>query len=71
MDATANEIDVEGVNVKGFPTIIFFKGNDKKNPVKYVLDLCIPLYLYCCFYYYIPCRVVHQKALIFFYYALQ
>lgn len=35
MDATANEIDVEGVNVKGFPTIIFFKGNDKKNPVKY------------------------------------
>ncbi len=35
MDATANEIDVPGVNVKGFPTLIFFKGNDKANPVKY------------------------------------
>jgi Thioredoxin len=29
MDATANEIDVEGVNVQGFPTIMFFPGNDK------------------------------------------
>ena len=35
MDATANEIDVPGVAVKGFPTIYFFKGNDKANPVKY------------------------------------
>lgn len=35
MDATANEIDVDGVNVSGFPTLIFFKGNDKKNPVTY------------------------------------
>lgn len=35
MDATANEIDVPGVNVKGFPTLYFFKGNDKANPVKY------------------------------------
>lgn len=35
MDATANEIDVPGVSVKGFPTIYFFKGNDKSNPVKY------------------------------------
>ena len=35
MDATANEIDVAGVNVKGFPTLYFFPGNDKKNPVKY------------------------------------
>ena len=35
IDATANEIDVPGVNVKGFPTLYFFKGNDKANPVKY------------------------------------
>jgi protein disulfide-isomerase A1 len=35
MDSTANEIDVPGVNVKGFPTLYFFKGNDKANPVKY------------------------------------
>lgn len=35
MDATANEINVPGVNVRGFPTIYFFKGNDKSNPVKY------------------------------------
>jgi hypothetical protein len=35
MDATANEVDVPGVNVKGFPTLYFFKGNDKAHPVKY------------------------------------
>lgn len=35
MDSTANEIDVEGVNVSGFPTLFFFKGNDKKNPQPY------------------------------------
>ena len=35
MDATANEIDVESVQVKGFPTLYFFKGNDKANPVRY------------------------------------
>jgi len=35
MDATANEIDVPGVAVRGFPTIYFFKGNDKSNPVRY------------------------------------
>jgi Thioredoxin len=35
MDATANEIDVDGVDVKGFPTIYFFKGGDKTKPVKY------------------------------------
>jgi protein disulfide-isomerase A1 len=34
-DGTANEIDVPGVTVKGFPTIYFFKGDDKANPVKY------------------------------------
>lgn len=35
IDATANEIDVPGVAVKGFPTIYFFKGDDKSNPVRY------------------------------------
>merc|ERR1712054_510709 len=35
MDATANEIDIPGVNVRGFPTIIFFKGDDKASPVVY------------------------------------
>lgn len=35
IDATANEIDVPGVAVRGFPTIYFFKGDDKANPVKY------------------------------------
>jgi len=34
MDSTANEIDVDGVNVQGFPTIYYFPGNTKK-PVKY------------------------------------
>lgn len=29
MDATANEIDVNGVNVRGYPTIYYFKGTDK------------------------------------------
>jgi protein disulfide-isomerase A1 len=35
MDSTANEVDVPGLAVKGFPTLVFFKGNDKSNPVKY------------------------------------
>jgi len=35
MDATANEIDVDGVQVRGFPTLYFFPGNDKANAVKY------------------------------------
>lgn len=35
IDSTANEIDVPGVAVQGFPTIYFFKGNDKANPKKY------------------------------------
>jgi len=35
IDATANEIDVPGLGVKGFPTLYFFKGNDKTNPIKY------------------------------------
>jgi thiol-disulfide isomerase/thioredoxin len=29
MDSVANEIDVPGLVVKGFPTIYFFKGDDK------------------------------------------
>jgi protein disulfide-isomerase A1 len=35
MDSTANEIDVEGVAVKGFPTLFWFKGDDKAHPVAY------------------------------------
>ena len=35
MDATANEIDIPGLSVQGFPTIIFFKGNKKDAPMKY------------------------------------
>lgn len=35
MDATANEVDVPGLSVKGFPTIYYFKGDDKAHPVKY------------------------------------
>jgi hypothetical protein len=35
MDYTANEVDVKGMSVKGFPTIYFFKGDDKSNPIKY------------------------------------
>lgn len=35
MDATANEIDVPGVSVKGFPSILFFKGNNKSVAEKY------------------------------------
>jgi protein disulfide-isomerase A1 len=34
MDSTANEIEVPGLNVKGFPTIYFFPG-DNKQLVKY------------------------------------
>merc|ERR1711966_135023 len=34
MDATENEIDYPGVDVKGFPTLLFFPGNDK-TPVAY------------------------------------
>ncbi|CAM9149031.1 unnamed protein product [Ectocarpus fasciculatus] len=35
MDATENEIDVDGVEVAGFPTLFFFPGNAKDSPVKY------------------------------------
>ena len=35
MDATANTIPLPGVTVHMFPTLYFFKGGDKANPVKY------------------------------------
>lgn len=35
MDATANEVDVPGLAVQGFPTIYYFKGDNKASPVKY------------------------------------
>jgi len=35
MDSTANEVNVPGLAVKGYPTLFFFKGNDKANPIKY------------------------------------
>ncbi|CAI5720672.1 unnamed protein product [Peronospora effusa] len=35
MDATANEIDHDGVDVRGFPTLIFFPAKDKQNPIVY------------------------------------
>lgn len=38
MDATENEIDHPGVDIQGFPTIIFFPSNDKQNPVAYEGD---------------------------------
>jgi protein disulfide-isomerase A1 len=33
IDSTANEVD--GVEIKGFPTLKFYPGNDKANPVDY------------------------------------
>ena len=35
MDATANEVDYEGVNVKGFPTLYFFPAGESKKVVEY------------------------------------
>jgi protein disulfide-isomerase A1 len=35
MDATENEVDHPGVDVKGFPTILFFPAGDKQNPQVY------------------------------------
>jgi protein disulfide-isomerase A1 len=35
MDATANEINFPGMAVQGFPTMFFFKGNDKTKAIKY------------------------------------
>jgi hypothetical protein len=33
MDATANE--VAGLQIKGFPTLMFYPANNKKDPIKY------------------------------------
>jgi protein disulfide-isomerase A1 len=38
MDATENEIDYAGVDVKGFPTVLFFPANDKANPIQFSGD---------------------------------
>lgn len=35
MDGTANEVDYPGVNVKGFPTIFFFKSGEKASPIDF------------------------------------
>ncbi|RLN96359.1 hypothetical protein BBJ28_00007918 [Nothophytophthora sp. Chile5] len=35
MDATENEVDHPGVDVRGFPTLLFFPAKDKQNPVVY------------------------------------
>jgi len=35
VDATANDIDHPAVNVRGFPTIIFFPANNKNSPITY------------------------------------
>ncbi|KAG5186863.1 protein disulfide isomerase [Tribonema minus] len=35
MDYTANEVDFPGVEVQGFPTLLFFPGNDKSKAVPY------------------------------------
>jgi protein disulfide-isomerase A1 len=35
MDATANEVQVPGVAVRGFPTLLFFKAGEKSTPIKY------------------------------------
>lgn len=35
MDYTSNEVDYDGVSVKGFPTLYFFKADDKSHPIRY------------------------------------
>lgn len=35
IDATANEVNVPGLSVKGYPSIFFFKGNAKGSPIRY------------------------------------
>lgn len=42
MDSTANEIDVPGIEVKGFPTLYFFPGNDKQHPIRYEGEREVP-----------------------------
>ena len=35
MDYTANELDVPGIDIKGFPTILFFPAGKKAEPITY------------------------------------
>lgn len=35
-DSTVN--DIPGANIQSFPTVKFFKGNDKANPIDYQGD---------------------------------
>lgn len=35
MDRALNDVNAEGVEVLGFPTLYFFKANDKSNPIRY------------------------------------
>jgi protein disulfide-isomerase A1 len=35
MDATANEVDVPGVDIQSFPTLIFFPAGEKGTPITY------------------------------------
>jgi protein disulfide-isomerase A1 len=35
MDGTTNEIDYPGVQIRGFPTIIFFPAGKKSSPIDY------------------------------------
>lgn len=38
IDATANEVAASGIHVRGFPTMYFFKANDKSNPIEYASE---------------------------------
>jgi len=34
-DATANDIDHPKIELSGYPLVLFFPGDDKRNPIKY------------------------------------
>ena len=38
IDASMNEVAASGIHVKGFPTMYFFKANDKLNPIEYASE---------------------------------